>query len=34
MSTKEKETRYREAVRYMENALEILRMKAKKKDIL
>lgn len=32
MSTKEKETRYREAVRYMENALEILRMKAKKKD--
>jgi tetratricopeptide (TPR) repeat protein len=32
MSTKEKEGKYREAVRYIENALEILRTKAKKKD--
>ena len=32
MSTKEKETRYREAVRYMNNAAEILRTKAQKKD--
>ena len=32
MSTKEKETRYREAVRYMNNATEILRTKAQKKD--
>ncbi len=32
MSTKEKETRYREAIRYMENVTEILRTKAGKKD--
>lgn len=32
MSTKEKETRFREAVRYMENASDILRTKARKKD--
>lgn len=32
MSTKEKETRFREAVRYMDNASDILRTKAKKKD--
>ena len=32
MSIKEKETRYREAVRYIENAVEILKTKAKKKD--
>ena len=32
MSTKEKEMRYREAVRYMENASEILRTKGKKKN--
>jgi uncharacterized protein (UPF0332 family) len=32
MSTKEKEMRFREAVRYLENASDILRVKAKKKD--
>ena len=32
MSTKEKEMRFREAVRYMDNATDILRTKAKKKD--
>lgn len=32
MSTKEKADNYREAVRYMENASEILRTKAKKDD--
>ena len=32
MSTKEKETHYREAVRYMNNAAEILRTKANKKE--
>ncbi len=32
MSTQEKKIRYREAVRYMENAVEILKTKAKKKD--
>lgn len=32
MSTKEKEMRYREAVRYMENAIDILKTKARKKD--
>ena len=32
MSTKEKETRFREAVRYMANASDILRTKARKKD--
>ncbi len=32
MSTKEKEIRYREAIRYMENAVDILRTKARKKD--
>ncbi|MEK6780240.1 MAG: DUF5618 family protein [Bacteroidota bacterium] len=32
MSTKEKETRYNEAVRYINNAVEILRTKAHKKD--
>ena len=32
MSIKEKETRYREAVRYMNNATELLRTKAYKKD--
>ena len=32
MSTKEKEMKFREAVRYMANASEILRTKAKKKD--
>jgi len=32
MSTKEKQTRYREAVRYLDDAKEILRTKAEKKD--
>jgi Domain of unknown function (DUF5618) len=32
MSTKEKETRYREAIRYMQNATEIVRTKAEKED--
>ncbi len=32
MSSKEKQNRYREAVRYISNASEILRTKAKKKD--
>ena len=32
MSTKEKEMRFREAVRYLENASDILRTKANKKD--
>ena len=32
MSIKERENRYREAVRYIENAMEILRTKAGKKD--
>ena len=32
MSHKERENRYREALRYFENAQEILRSKAKKKD--
>ncbi len=32
MSTKEREMRFREAVRYMENASDILRRKAKKKN--
>ena len=32
MSTKEKEIRYREAIRYMENAVDILKTKAHKKD--
>jgi hypothetical protein len=32
MSTKEKEIRYREAVRYMANAVDILKTKARKKD--
>jgi len=32
MSTKEKETRYREAIRYMANATDILRTKAKKEN--
>ncbi len=32
MSTQEKEMRYREAVRYMENAVDILKTKARKKD--
>lgn len=32
MSTKEKETRYCEVVRYMENAFEILKTKRQKKD--
>ena len=32
MSTKEKESNYREAVRYVENAAEILRGKAKKSN--
>jgi hypothetical protein len=32
MSTKERESRYREAVRYLQNATELLRTKARKKD--
>ena len=32
MSTKERQSRHQEAVRYIQNALEILRTKAKKKD--
>lgn len=32
MSTKEKEIRYREALRYMQNAVDILKTKARKKD--
>lgn len=32
MSQKERETRYREAVRYLDNAREILSKKAKKRD--
>jgi uncharacterized protein (UPF0332 family) len=32
MSTKERQNRYREAVRYISNASEILRTKAQKKD--
>ncbi|MFN6088446.1 MAG: DUF5618 family protein [Cyclobacteriaceae bacterium] len=32
MSTKEKEIRYREAARYMANAIDILKTKARKKD--
>jgi hypothetical protein len=32
MSTKEKEIRYREAIRYIANALDILKTKGKKKD--
>jgi Domain of unknown function (DUF5618) len=32
MSTKERETRYHEAERYMNNAIDILRTKANKKD--
>jgi hypothetical protein len=32
MSNKERENRYREALRYFDNAREILRTKAKKKD--
>ena len=32
MSSKERENRYREALRYFENANEILRTKARKKD--
>ncbi|MFM9839594.1 MAG: DUF5618 family protein [Cyclobacteriaceae bacterium] len=32
MSTPEKEIRYREAIRYMENAVDILKTKARKKD--
>ena len=32
MSTKEKETRFREAVRYMDNASNILRTRARKRD--
>ena len=32
VSDKERETRYREALRYFENAREILRSKARKKD--
>jgi len=32
MSTKERQNRYREALRYINNASEILRTKAKKKD--
>jgi len=32
MSTKERQNRYREALRYISNASEILRTKAKKKD--
>jgi len=31
MSTREKETRFREAVRYIENAIDILKTKAQKK---
>ena len=32
MSTREKENKYREALRYLENASEILKQKANKKD--
>jgi Domain of unknown function (DUF5618) len=32
MSTHEKEIRYREAIRYMQNAVDILKTKARKKD--